>query len=79
MAVILESPSIATRLEVPVNVGAALVGKGGRLGDLLNVATTYERGEWEECEAVAKTLKISEVELSTAYIKSVEWVSTIPV
>jgi EAL and modified HD-GYP domain-containing signal transduction protein len=79
MAVILESPSIATRLEVPVNVSAALVGKGGRLGDLLNVATTYERGEWEECEAAAKTLKISEVDLSAAYMKSVEWVSTIPI
>jgi EAL and modified HD-GYP domain-containing signal transduction protein len=79
MAVILDTPSIATRLEVPVNVSAALAGKGGRLGDLLNVAIRYERSEWEECEAVAKTLKISELELSTAYVEAVGWVSKIPI
>jgi EAL and modified HD-GYP domain-containing signal transduction protein len=79
MAVILDSPEITTRLEVPVNVNAALVGKGGRLGDLLNVAISYERSEWERCEIAARTLKLSEAELSAAYVKAVWWVSKIPV
>ena len=79
MAVILDSPSIATRLEVPVNVSAALAEKRGRLGDLLKVAVSYERSEWEECEATAQTLKISGAELSTAYVEAARWVSKIPI
>jgi EAL and modified HD-GYP domain-containing signal transduction protein len=79
MAVILDSPSIATRLEVPVNVSAALAEKRGRLGDLLKVAVSYERSEWEECEAAAQALKISEAELSAAYVEAALWVSKIPI
>ncbi len=78
MAVILNSPSIATRLELPVTVSAALAGKPGRLGDILKVAIAYERSEWEECETIARTLKICEPELSAAYMKAVGWVSKIP-
>lgn len=79
MAVILDSPSIATRLEVPVNVSAALAEKGGRLGDLLKVAISYERSEWEECQAIARTLNLGEAELSKAYVEAVRWVSKIPI
>ena len=79
MAVILDSPAIASRLEVPVNVNAALAGKGGRLGDLLNIAISYERSEWENCEAISRSLKIGEAELSKAYVDAVGWVSKIPV
>jgi EAL and modified HD-GYP domain-containing signal transduction protein len=78
MAVITDSPSIASRLELPISVRAALAGKRGRLGDLLKVAISYERSEWDECEAIARTLRIGEMELSAAYVKAVAWVSTIP-
>jgi EAL and modified HD-GYP domain-containing signal transduction protein len=79
MAVILDSPSIATRLEVPVSVGAALAGEGERLGDLLKLAVSYEHFEWNECETIAETLNLSECELSRAYIEAVRWVSAIPI
>jgi EAL and modified HD-GYP domain-containing signal transduction protein len=77
MAVITNSPSIASRLELPLNVNAALAGKQGRLSDLLKVAVHYERSEWDECEAIADTLKLGEIELSAAYIEAVAWVSEI--
>ncbi len=79
MAVILDSPSIASRLEIPGTVSAALAGKEGRLHKLLEVVIRYERSEWEECEALAKSLKLGESELSTAYVQAIEWVSKIPV
>ena len=78
MAVILDSPSIADRLEIPVTVSAALAGKDVRLHKLLEVVLSYERSEWEECEALAKSLKIGEAELSNAYIQAIGWVSKIP-
>ena len=43
------------------------------------VAVHYERSEWDECEAIANTLKLGEIELSAAYIKAVAWVSKIPI
>jgi EAL and modified HD-GYP domain-containing signal transduction protein len=79
MSVILDSPSIANRLEIPVNVSAALAGKPGRLHKLLQVVIRYERSEWEECEALANSLKLSEAELSTAYVQAIGWVAKIPV
>jgi EAL and modified HD-GYP domain-containing signal transduction protein len=79
MAVILDAPLIASRLEIPAAVSAALAGKNGRLRKLLDVVISYERSEWEECEALAHTLNLGEAELSTAYIQAAEWVSTIPV
>jgi EAL and modified HD-GYP domain-containing signal transduction protein len=79
MAVILDSPSIASRLEIPSTVSGALAGKEGRLHKLLEVVIRYERSEWEECEAVAKHLKLGEAELSSAYVQAIEWVSKIPV
>jgi EAL and modified HD-GYP domain-containing signal transduction protein len=79
IAVVTNSPSITSCLELPLNVNAALAGKQGRLSDLLKVAVHYERSEWGECEAIANTLKLGEAELSTAYVKSVGWVSKIPV
>ncbi len=79
MAVILDSPSIANRLEIPVTVSAALAGKQGRLHKLLEVVISYERSEWEECEALAKSLNLGEAELSIAYVQAIGWVSKIPV
>jgi len=79
MAVILDSPSIANRLEIPATVSAALAGKKGRLHKLLEVVTRYERSEWEECETLAKSLKLGEAELSAAYVQAIGWVSKIPV
>jgi EAL and modified HD-GYP domain-containing signal transduction protein len=79
MAVILDSPSIANRLEIPVRVSAALAGKDGRLRNLLEVVICYERSEWEQCEVLAKALNLSEAELSTAYVQAVGWVSKIPI
>jgi c-di-GMP-related signal transduction protein len=79
MAVILDSPSLVDRLEVPGTVAAALAGKDGRLSRLLSVAICYERSEWEECTALAKQFNLSELELSNAYFQAIEWVSTIPI
>ncbi len=79
MAVILDFPSIANRLEIPVSVSAALAGKEGRLNDLLKIAISYERTEWEECEAIAAKLNLREGALSKAYVDAVGWVSKIPI
>jgi EAL and modified HD-GYP domain-containing signal transduction protein len=78
MAVILDSPSIANRLEIPVTVSAALAGKDVRLRKLLEVVIRYERSEWDECEALAKSLHLGEAELSAAYVDAIGWVSKIP-
>jgi EAL and modified HD-GYP domain-containing signal transduction protein len=79
MAVILDSPCIANQLETPVRVSAALAGKEGRLRELLKVVVSYERSEWDECQALAKNLNLGEVELSSAYLEAVGWVSRIPI
>jgi EAL and modified HD-GYP domain-containing signal transduction protein len=79
MAVVLDSSSFIGRLELPVNVSAALAGKDGRLRELLDLVINYERCEWKQCEVLARNLRIGEAELSTAYIQAVAWVSKIPI
>jgi EAL and modified HD-GYP domain-containing signal transduction protein len=78
MAVILDSPSIMDRLEIPITVSAALAGKEGRLRKLLDVAISYERSEWDKCETLAQSINLGEAELSRAYVQAVGWVSKIP-
>jgi len=78
MGVILGMPSISDRLETPAAVRAALAGKDGRLRKLLDLAISYERSEWDVCENIARSLNLSEAELSQAYVQAVGWVSKIP-
>jgi EAL and modified HD-GYP domain-containing signal transduction protein len=81
MAAVLDivSSEISNRIEMPANVSAALAGKDGRLGQLLDVVVSYERCEWEKCEKLAGTLTLDEVALSSAYVQAVKWVSKIPI
>jgi EAL and modified HD-GYP domain-containing signal transduction protein len=79
MAVLLDSSAVIDRLEVPASVGAALAGRDGRLHELLEVVISYERSEWEKCEARAQKLHLGEAELSSAYLEAVAWVSKIPI
>jgi len=79
MGALLDSSVVIDQLEIPVTVRAALSGKDGRLKDLLNVVTRYERGEWSECAKLAGTLRLGEIELSSAYVEAAGWVSRLPV
>lgn len=78
MAVILDSPTIPSQIELPASVSAALAGKEGRLRRLLEVVISYERSEWGQCENLARTLNLSETDLSTAYVQAIAWLSKIP-
>lgn len=79
MAAIFDSPKLADGLEVPLTVGAALAGKQVRLRKLLDLAESYERSEWRACEELAKELKLTEFEVSNAYLEAADWVSRIPI
>ncbi len=70
--------ALVAQVELPARVSAALVGKEGRLKTLLSVVTSYERGNWGECEEAAASLSLTEHSVSAAYIESAQWLSQIP-
>jgi len=76
---ILDSPKMTDGLEMPLTVSAALAGKQVRLRKLLDLAEKYERSDWACCEEIAKELKLTEIELSNAYLQSADWVARIPI
>ncbi len=63
---------------IPLNPGVAdaLSGKESPYTPWLKLALSYERGEWEASLPTARSLGLTEAELSAAYAEAVKWSST---
>lgn len=71
----LDRPMSDVLAELPLgeDLEAALLGKLNPLKPLLEVVIAYERGRWEECDALALPLGLAQATLSAVYIDGVKW------
>ncbi|MQA00120.1 MAG: HDOD domain-containing protein [Dehalococcoidia bacterium] len=60
-------------LPLPDDVTRALVAREGPLGQLLSLAESYGRGEWDEASAHATALAIEDATLPARYLEAVGW------
>ncbi len=61
------------QLPLPQAVKQALRGEPGIYHDVLELLTSYERGDWQSCGELAQRIGISETATSALYIDSLEW------
>ena len=64
---------VLAELPLGEDLEAALLGKLNPLKPLLEVVIAYERGRWEECDALALPLGLAQATLSAVYIDGVKW------
>jgi EAL and modified HD-GYP domain-containing signal transduction protein len=63
------TPHMPLRTEICL----ALEGKKTREGILLEWLEFYERGEWEECDAIARSRGLNDEELAKCYTNALQW------
>ena len=61
------------RVPVGREIKAALLGLPSRAGAVLELARAQESGDWSRCAELGLELRISEEEVSGAYLDSVRW------
>jgi EAL and modified HD-GYP domain-containing signal transduction protein len=64
---------VLAELPLGADLEAALLGESNLLRPVLEVAIAYERGCWEECDALALTLGLAKPTLSAVYVDGVQW------
>ncbi|MFO7497537.1 MAG: hypothetical protein R6X05_18075, partial [Desulfobacterales bacterium] len=65
--------SILQKLPLAKNIKEALLGQGGPLGEVLNLAIAYERGGWQDLSALCARVGIPEEALPPLYRETIEW------
>lgn len=65
--------SVLDQLPIPQPVKQALRGQAGIYHDVLQLLTSYERGDWQSCAQLARHVGIRETTASQHYINSLEW------
>jgi c-di-GMP-related signal transduction protein len=75
MDAVLDQPldSIVADLPVRQEIKEALVAQKGLYWKLLDLATAYERAEWEKVNLLASQLAIGEDQASARYVSAVDW------
>lgn len=64
---------IITRLPIAPEIQAALLGGRNHYRHAYDLVLAYESGRWEACAAVAKTMAMSEAQVTHCYLQSLEW------
>ena len=67
---------IVTELDLEQDLANALLGRTSgqsQLGLLYELIQAYERVDWIRTAAIGQELRIGTSDLSTAYVKAVEW------
>ena len=72
---ILQSPMDALVKSLPLRDQAkeALLGADNQVALPLNLARSFEAGDWSPCAEAARRLRISEEQLATMYMESLKW------
>ncbi|MEO6878267.1 MAG: HDOD domain-containing protein [Gemmatimonadaceae bacterium] len=73
--VLLEIPmdKILTRLELSDDVRGALIGRGGPLGQPLQLVEAYERADWDTARSMANGDDVTDETLPGLYIDALHW------
>lgn len=69
--------NIMSRLPLSENIKNALVNKTGELADCLEMAKSYEKGDWERFNELAKGHKVNQEKLPQCYLDAISWADTI--
>jgi EAL and modified HD-GYP domain-containing signal transduction protein len=69
--------NILQKLPLANNIKAALLEQSGHLGDVLNLAITYERGGWNKLPGLCTRVGIPEEVLPSIYLETLEWAQVI--
>jgi EAL and modified HD-GYP domain-containing signal transduction protein len=73
--VLLRRPMRVILGELPIapDVSAALMGEKCPMHDVLETVLNYERGHWEQCSQLAKSLAIKEEKLCELHLQALRW------
>jgi EAL and modified HD-GYP domain-containing signal transduction protein len=75
MDAILDQPldSILADLPVRGEIKEALVARTGLYWQLLEIATAYERADWEKVSVLVSETRMKEEQVSAKYVSAVDW------
>ena len=62
-------------ISLPSSIKDSLIRNQGVLVPIYHLVLSYERGDWQMADLLAKSLKLDEGELFTAYLDAVKWSS----
>jgi EAL and modified HD-GYP domain-containing signal transduction protein len=68
---------VLSKMAVPADIKATLLGRPTRLAEVLALATAYDRGDWERVGGIAQGLGVPDASLPGLYRQSIDWVTKI--
>ena len=68
-----EMSAIVTPLNINQEIKDALLGKEGRLLDLIKLAESVENSNWAKVDELSKTLNVSETQVMNSFVESTLW------
>jgi c-di-GMP-related signal transduction protein len=69
--------NIMSRLPLSENIKNALIKNTGELGDCLEMAKSYERGNWDRFNQIVKDHKVNQEKLPQCFLEAITWADTI--
>lgn len=70
-------PDIVAELPLPDGVAAALLGEENVLRNILDLAVSYERGEWDQCSVLASAVGLREERIPALYLEALSRVQAL--
>jgi c-di-GMP-related signal transduction protein len=69
--------NIMSRLPLSQNIKNALVNNTGDLAECLEMAKSYERGDWDRFNELAKNHKVNQEKLPQCFLEAISWADAI--
>ncbi len=69
--------NIMEKLPLAENIKDALINRKGKLHDYLEIARSYERGDWEGFSELTGNIKVDESKLPACFMEAVNWADAI--
>ncbi len=68
---------LLTKVKVPPDTEAALLGKSNRLRDILDLIIAYDRANWDKTRTLCAKIHVDQADLADDYIRALQWVDQI--
>jgi EAL and modified HD-GYP domain-containing signal transduction protein len=68
---------LLTKVKVPPETEAALLGKPNRLRDILDLIIAYDRANWDKTRTLCAKIHVDQADLADDYIRALQWVDQI--
>jgi c-di-GMP-related signal transduction protein len=65
---------LLTKIKIPPETEAALLGNRNKLRDILDLIIAYDRGNWEKTHELCHKLHLEQEMLADDYIHALQWV-----